>query len=246
MISVQDITKVYWMGDVEVDALRGVSFEVRDGEMVAIMGPSGSGKSTLMNILGVLDRPTTGSYLIDGEEVGYMGETQMAEIRNQKIGFVFQNFNLLPRLSALANVELPMLYAGLYSREEREERAVAALEMVGLGERLHHTPNELSGGQQQRVAIARSMVNDPVILLADEPTGALDSHSTRELLTILQELNYEQGITIIMVTHEASVGQHCQRLIHIRDGLIESDQPELHQIWEYHHLPEGQSSHMSD
>ena len=244
MITVKDITKIYWMGDVEVQALRGVSFEVQDGEMVAIMGPSGSGKSTLMNILGVLDRPTSGSYLIDDEEVAYMSEAHMAEIRNQKIGFVFQNFNLLPKLTALANVELPMLYSGLFKRQERHERAIAALEMVGLGDRIHHKPRELSGGQQQRVAIARSMVNEPVILLADEPTGALDSRSTKELLAILQKLNYEQGITIILVTHDATVAEHCQRLIHIRDGQIESDKSQLHQIWDYQPLPLRQPSLM--
>src|SRR5690242_20184814 len=182
MINVLNITKTYWMGDVEVQALRGATFEVHDGEMVAIMGPSGSGKSTLMNILGVLDTPTNGSYQIDDEEVARMSESQMAEIRNRKIGFVFQSFNLLPRLTALGNVELPMLYSGMFSRSERYERAAAALEAVGLGDRLDHKPKELSGGQQQRVAIARSLVNDPTIILADEPTGALDSHSTEEVL----------------------------------------------------------------
>jgi putative ABC transport system ATP-binding protein len=233
MIRVQDITKVYWMGDVEVQALKGVTFEVEDGEMVAIMGPSGSGKSTLMNVLGVLDQPSSGSYLIDDEEVADMNESQMAEIRNRKIGFVFQSFNLLPKLSALANVELPMLYSGIFSRAEREEKAMSALEAVGLGDRFHHKPKELSGGQQQRVAIARSLVNDPAILLADEPTGALDSHSTEEVLAIFQKLNYEQGITIIFVTHEAEVADHCRRLVRIRDGLIESDRPVLNQVWKY-------------
>ena len=244
MIRVQDISKTYWMGDVEVQALKGVSFEVEDGEMVAIMGPSGSGKSTLMNVLGVLDQPSTGSYRIDDEEVADMNEAQMAEIRNRKIGFVFQSFNLLPKLTALANVELPMLYSGIFSRNEREERAIGALEAVGLGDRIHHKPKELSGGQQQRVAIARSLVNDPAILLADEPTGALDSHSTEEVLAIFQRLNYEQGITIIFVTHEAEVANHCRRLIRIRDGLIEADRPVLDQVWKYQPLLSPQTALM--
>jgi putative ABC transport system ATP-binding protein len=231
MIKVTDVTKTYWMGEVEVNALQGVTFEVHDGEMVAIMGPSGSGKSTLMNILGVLDTPTTGSYTIDDEEVARMSESQMAEIRNRKIGFVFQSFNLLPRLTALGNVELPMLYSGMFSRAERYERAAAALESVGLGDRLDHKPKELSGGQQQRVAIARSLVNDPTIILADEPTGALDTHSTEEVLEIFQRLNYEDGITVIFVTHEQDVANHCRRIVRIRDGLIESDHPVLGQRW---------------
>lgn len=233
MIKVTDVTKTYWMGEVEVNALQGVTFEVHDGEMVAIMGPSGSGKSTLMNILGVLDTPTTGSYVIDDEEVARMSEGQMAEIRNRKIGFVFQSFNLLPRLTALANVELPMLYSGIFSRAERYERAAAALESVGLGDRLDHKPKELSGGQQQRVAIARSLVNDPTIILADEPTGALDSHSTEEVLGIFQKLNAEDGITVIFVTHEHDVASHCRRIVRIRDGLIESDKMVLDQRWVY-------------
>jgi putative ABC transport system ATP-binding protein len=233
MIKVTDVTKTYWMGEVEVNALQGVTFEVHDGEMVAIMGPSGSGKSTLMNILGVLDTPSTGSYTIDGEEVGRMNESQMADIRNRKIGFVFQSFNLLPRLTALANVELPMLYSGMYGRAERYERAAAALESVGLGDRLDHKPKEISGGQQQRVAIARSLVNDPTIILADEPTGALDTHSTEEVLEIFQRLNAEEGITVIFVTHEADVANHCRRIVRIRDGLIESDRPVLDQRWVY-------------
>ncbi len=237
MIKVTDVTKTYWMGEIEVNALQGVTFEVQDGEMVAIMGPSGSGKSTLMNILGVLDQPSSGSYQIDDEEVATMGETQMAEIRNRKIGFVFQSFNLLPRLSALANVELPMLYSGMFGRGERHERAAAALESVGLGDRLDHKPKELSGGQQQRVAIARSLVNDPSIILADEPTGALDSHSTVEVLGIFQKLNIEQGITVIFVTHEQEVADHCRRIVRVRDGQVESDKQVLGQRWVYQSLP---------
>lgn len=233
MIKVTDVTKTYWMGEVEVNALQGITFEVHDGEMVAIMGPSGSGKSTLMNILGVLDTPSTGSYTIDDEEVNRMSEGQMADIRNRKIGFVFQSFNLLPRLTALANVELPMLYSGMFSRAERYDRAAAALESVGLGDRLDHKPKELSGGQQQRVAIARSLVNDPSIILADEPTGALDSHSTEEVLGIFQRLNIDEGITVIFVTHEQDVANHCRRIVRIRDGLMESDRMVLDQRWVY-------------
>jgi putative ABC transport system ATP-binding protein len=190
-----------------------------------------------MNILGVLDQPSTGSYQIDDEEVATMGETQMAEIRNRKIGFVFQSFNLLPRLTALANVELPMLYSGMFGRAERHERATAALESVGLGDRLDHKPKELSGGQQQRVAIARSLVNDPSIILADEPTGALDSHSTEEVLGIFQRLNYEQGITVVFVTHEQEVADHCRRIIRVRDGLVESDKYLPDQRWTHQSLP---------
>jgi putative ABC transport system ATP-binding protein len=229
MISIQDLTKTYWMGDVEVNALQGVSFTVYDGELVAIMGPSGSGKSTLMNILGCLDQPTSGSYQIDEEEVADMNEVALSDIRNRKIGFVFQSFNLLPKLSAFSNVELPMLYAGGYSAKERKERAISSLEAVGLGTRLHHKPKELSGGQQQRVAIARALVNEPAMILADEPTGNLDSKSSVEIMGIFQQLNIEQGITIIFVTHEPDVAEHTHRILHIRDGLLESDLPVLHQ-----------------
>lgn len=229
MLSIQDITKTYWMGDVEVNALQGVTFDIHDGEIVAIMGPSGSGKSTLMNVLGCLDQPTSGSYQIDDEEVADMNEVQLADVRNRKIGFVFQSFNLLPKLTALANVELPMLYAGGFNANERHERAAAALEAVGLGSRLHHKPKELSGGQQQRVAIARSLVNDPAMILADEPTGNLDSKSTVEIMGIFQRLNLEEGITVVFVTHEPDVAEHTRRIIHIRDGLLERDETVMHQ-----------------
>lgn len=220
VIEARNITKTYKMGEFNVEALRNVSFTIERGEVLSIMGPSGSGKSTMMNTLGCLDRPTSGEYILDGESVGEMNDDQLASVRNRKVGFVFQSFNLLSRLTALGNVELPLRYAGL--TEGRRERARAALEAVGLGDRMTHRPYELSGGQQQRVAVARAIVNDPAMIMADEPTGNLDSKVGREIMSLLLKLNKDRGTTLIIVTHDAAIAEQTQRVIRLRDGELES------------------------
>ncbi len=222
VISIKNITKVYQMGEMEVAALRGINVEVFPGEMTAIMGPSGSGKSTLMNVIGCLDVPTSGTYLLDGTDVSKLSDDQLADIRARKIGFVFQSFNLLSRTTALANVELPLIYLGAGARN-RHGRAAESLRLVGLGDRVHHKPNELSGGQQQRVAIARALINNPAMILADEPTGNLDSKTSVEIMELFQRLNVERGMTILFVTHSLETADYCHRVIHVRDGVVERD-----------------------
>jgi putative ABC transport system ATP-binding protein len=221
-ISLRNLTKVYQMGEYTVNALQDISLDIERGEFLSIMGPSGSGKSTLMSILGALDQPTSGKYYLDGQDVGTLNDNALADIRNQHIGFVFQNFNLLPRTTALQQVELPLIYGG---HKNRKERAIYALKLVGLEDRLDHRPNELSGGQQQRVAIARALVNEPSIILADEPTGNLDSQSGVEVMEIFQRLNQEEGITIVFVTHDSWNARHTKRVVWLADGLIARDEP---------------------
>jgi putative ABC transport system ATP-binding protein len=220
LIELTNVTKIYRMGEMNVNALAGVSLTIDSGDLVAVMGPSGSGKSTIMNILGCLDVPSDGTYLLDGEHVGRMNDDELAEIRNSKVGFVFQTYNLLPRLSALANVELPLMYG---QERDRRERALSALGQVGLADRVNHTPVELSGGQQQRVGIARALAKAPAILLADEPTGNLDTTSSQEIMSIIQSLNREQQITVIIVTHEQEIAAHAARVVSMRDGKIITD-----------------------
>jgi putative ABC transport system ATP-binding protein len=221
LIEVQDLRKTYQLGDIEVPAVRGINMGIDQNEYVAIMGPSGSGKSTLMNIIGCLDVPSDGSYILDSRDVSKMNDDELAEIRNRKIGFVFQTFNLLPRADALHNVELPLIYSGT-ARSSRRKMAEEALDKVGLGDRMHHKPNELSGGQRQRVAIARALVNDPAIILADEPTGNLDSNTGEEIMEIFEQLHVS-GNTIILITHEEYIAKHSQRVVRLLDGLIQSD-----------------------
>jgi len=220
VVDARDLTKIYKMGDVEVHALRGLSLRIAPGEVIAIMGPSGSGKSTLMNMLGCLDRPSGGEYYLNGEAVAQMNDDQLADIRNRNVGFIFQGFNLLPRATALANVELPLRYSN--NGHNRRKMATASLEAVGLSDRIHHRPNELSGGQQQRVAIARALVNDPAIVMADEPTGNLDTKSGEEVMELLLNLNKERGTTLIIVTHDPEIAEFTDRVVHIRDGVVEA------------------------
>lgn len=222
IISMKNLGKIYKNGQIQVEALKNVNIDIDKEEFVAIMGPSGSGKSTLMNVIGCLDKSTSGEYWLDGINISTLNEVELARIRNLKIGFVFQSFNLLPRITALQNVELPMIYAGVSSKERRN-RAISALERVGLEKRMHHKPNEMSGGQKQRVAIARALVNSPAIILADEPTGNLDSSSSEEIMSVFQDLNKE-GVTIVLVTHEPDIAEHTKRVLRFRDGFLKSDE----------------------
>jgi putative ABC transport system ATP-binding protein len=230
VIQIENLTRVYQMGETEVRALAGVSLEVQRNEYIAIMGPSGSGKSTLMNMIGCLDTPSSGEYVLNGNRVSQMNDSDLAEVRNREIGFVFQTFNLLPRTSCLANVELPLIYAGVKA-SDRKERALEVLDKVGLGDRVDHKPNELSGGQRQRVAIARALVNSPSILLADEPTGNLDTKTGDEIMLLFEEL-YRAGNTIILVTHENDIANYARRIVRLRDGLVEKDVPVLNPVLE--------------
>ncbi|HOU13050.1 MAG TPA: ABC transporter ATP-binding protein [Anaerolineae bacterium] len=241
LIEIQGLSKVYGKGAVAVNALRGINAQVEEGEFVAIMGPSGSGKSTLMNILGCLDRPTDGAYILDGEDVSQLSKNELARVRNRKIGFIFQSYNLLPRLDAIKNVMLPLLYNLDNGKSDAEHRqhAIGALEMVGLGDRIHHKPNELSGGQQQRVAIARALINNPAIILADEPTGNLDTRSAEDIMQTLHQL-HKNGATIVMVTHELDIAEHAERVIYLRDGQIISDREHASRIAHLHNGDGGE------
>ena len=228
LIELNDICKTYTMGDVEVRALCGVTMGIERGEMAAIMGPSGSGKSTMMNVIGCLDQVTSGEYMLDGETISRLNDDQLAEIRNRKIGFVFQNYNLLSRTTALDNVEVPLIYAGA---RNRRQKAKEALEAVGLADRINHKPNELSGGQQQRVAIARALINDPAIILADEPTGNLDTKTGMEIIGLFQRLNKERGITVVFVTHDHEIARYTKRVVHLLDGALVSDETVQDRLW---------------
>ena len=228
LIDIRDIARIYKMGTLKVQALRSITMQIKPNEYVALMGPSGSGKSTLMNILGCLDTPSRGTYILNGTDVSHLSDNELAVIRNREIGFVFQTFNLLPRYTALENVALPLIYAGM-GKQKREERAREVLEQVGLGDRMNHRPNELSGGQRQRVAVARALVNKPAIILADEPTGNLDSKTSVEIMELFSEI-HRAGNTVILVTHEPDIAENAMRIIHLRDGLIESDEPNLKAI----------------
>ncbi|HEY3391795.1 MAG TPA: ABC transporter ATP-binding protein, partial [Lacipirellulaceae bacterium] len=246
LMQLREVSRVYDLGQVKVEALKPTSLDIERGEYVALVGPSGSGKSTLMNTLGCLDRPTSGSYLLDGEEIVSMSRDERARIRNRQIGFVFQNFNLLNRTSALENVEVPLLYAKNVSARERHKRAVEQLQRVGLGDRLDHHTSQLSGGQQQRVAIARALVNQPSILLADEPTGNLDSRTSQEVIALFRQLNAEQGITVILVTHDQDVAQNANRTIVLRDGQVVADTTDFSQVLQSLHTHEPVPSACED